>query len=50
MIKVIDSYANIGDVRIDGIEMMAVKYKTIVETMKKKNYDILDHRRSDVSI
>jgi dynein heavy chain len=49
MMHVIESYANIGDVRIDGIEIMAVRYKTIVDNMKKKNYDILDYRRSDVS-
>ena len=34
--------------KIEGIEITAVKYKNIVEQAKKKNYDILDHRKAEV--
>ena len=49
MITTMDGYANIGNVRIEGIDTIAVRYKTIVEATKKKNYDILDHRKGEVS-
>lgn len=49
MINTMNGYANIGNVRIEGIDTIAVRYKTIVEATKKKNYDILDHRKGEVS-
>ena len=49
MMNTIDSYAGLTDVRIEGIEAILVRYKTLVEAFKKKNYDILDHRKPDVS-
>ena len=50
MINTMDAYSNLGDVKIEGIETIAVRYKTIVDATKKKNYDILDHRKGDVRI
>jgi len=47
MINTIEAYSGLGNVRIEGIEPIAVRYKTIVEATKKKNYDILDHRKSE---
>ncbi|ELU05307.1 hypothetical protein CAPTEDRAFT_162628 [Capitella teleta] len=47
MINTMNGYANIGNVRIEGIDTIAVRYKTIVEATKKKNYDILDHRKGE---
>ncbi len=47
MIATIQAYAGLADVRIEGIETIFVRYKTIVEATKKKNYDILDHRKGD---
>ena len=44
------AYANIGDVRIEGIDIIAVRYKTIVESVRKKTYDILDHRKSEFDV
>ena len=49
MINTMDAYAGLGDVRIEGIETIAVRYKTVVDATKKKNYDILDHRKGEVS-
>lgn len=36
-----------ADVRIEGIDAIAVRYKTMVDTFKKKSYDLLDHRKQD---
>lgn len=37
----------LADVRIEGIDAIALRYKTMVDTFKKKNYDLLDHRKQD---
>ena len=50
MITTMQAYSGIGDVRIEGIEIIAVRYKTIVEGVRKKQYDILDHRKGDFDI
>lgn len=48
MINTMDHFSRLPDMRVDGIEIIAVKYKTITEAAKKKNYDILDHRKQEV--
>ena len=48
MINTIEMFSGLGDVKIEGIEVIAVKYKNICEQAKKKNYDILDHRKAEV--
>ncbi len=45
VITTIDSLSSLNTVKLEGIEPIAVKYKTIVENIKKKNYDVLDHRK-----
>ena len=47
MINTMDAYSGLADVRIEGIETIVVRYKTVVEATKKKSYDILDHRKTD---
>ena len=37
----------LADVRIEGIDAIALRYKTMVDTFKKKSYDLLDHRKQD---
>ena len=49
MTNTMEMFSGLGDVKIEGIDTLAVKYKTIVDGTKKKNYDILDHRKNDVS-
>ena len=49
MLNTMEAYSGLADVRIEGIEVIAVRYKTIVDGTKKKNYDILDHRKPEVS-
>ena len=50
MINTMDAYGGISDVRIEGIETIAVRYKTLVEATKKKTYNILDHRKGDFDV
>ncbi|XP_064627182.1 dynein axonemal heavy chain 5-like isoform X2 [Lineus longissimus] len=47
MINTMESYSNLPDVKIEGIDTMVVRFKTICESAKKKNYDILDHRKTE---
>ncbi|XP_023932721.1 dynein heavy chain 5, axonemal [Lingula anatina] len=47
MVNTMENFAGLGDIRIEGIETLAVRYKTIVDSAKKKSYDILDHRKGD---
>ena len=48
MMNTIEMFSGLANVKIEGIEVTAVKYKNIVEQAKKKNYDILDHRKAEV--
>lgn len=36
--------------KIEGIDVIAVRYKTMVDTFRKKNYDVLDHRKQDFDV
>ena len=47
MINTMNLWAGIADVRIEGIDGIIVRYKTVCDAVKKKTYDILDHRKSD---
>ena len=40
-------WSGVADVRIEGIDDIIVRYKTVCDAVKKKTYDILDHRKSD---
>ena len=48
MIHTIEMFAGLPDIKIEGIDTITVRYKTIVDSSKKKNYDILDHRKGEV--
>lgn len=50
MVTTFDKYAGIGDVKMEGIEEIAESYRVMVETIKKKTYDVLDFRRSEVIV
>ncbi|CAH1798803.1 unnamed protein product, partial [Owenia fusiformis] len=47
MVNTMEHFSGLGEVRIEGIETIAVRFKTIVDATKKKSYDILDHRKGD---
>ncbi|GAB1603059.1 dynein axonemal heavy chain 5 [Argonauta hians] len=47
MVNLITAFSVLQDIRIEGIDSIVVKYKSIVESVKKRNYDILDHRKTE---
>ncbi len=47
MINTMDAWAGIANVRIEGIDTIAVRYKTTCDATRKKTYDVLDHRKSE---
>lgn len=49
MVNTMEMFSGLNDVKIEGIDNIAIKYKTIVDQTKKKNYDVLDHRKGEVS-
>jgi len=48
MVNTMEMFAGLADIKIEGIESIAVKCKTIVDQTKKKSYDVLDHRKGEV--
>jgi dynein heavy chain len=49
VIVTIESLSALNNVKIEGLESIIVKYKNIVENIRKKNYDTLDHRKIEVN-
>jgi dynein heavy chain len=47
VITAIESLSALNYVKLEGLEPATVKYKNIVEGIRKKNYDVLDHRKPD---
>ncbi|XP_033641432.1 dynein heavy chain 8, axonemal-like [Asterias rubens] len=47
MLCTIDTYSVLTTSRIEGIEPMANKFQNIYSGVKKKPYDVLDHRKVD---
>lgn len=48
MLNIMECLGCLGDVKIEGIDSLFVRFQGIVATYKKKNYDILDHRKGEV--
>ncbi|PAA86956.1 hypothetical protein BOX15_Mlig012039g1 [Macrostomum lignano] len=47
MLQVVQSLSGLQDIKTEGIEQLIVRYRTISESIRKKTYDILDHRKTD---
>ncbi|XP_075265378.1 dynein axonemal heavy chain 5-like isoform X2 [Convolutriloba macropyga] len=47
MMETIDNLSGLTDVRVEGIDVLAIKFQNIVMATKKKSYDLLDHRKND---
>ncbi|OAF67519.1 hypothetical protein A3Q56_04748 [Intoshia linei] len=47
LLDYIDSFSEIQNISIEGIDTIYLKYKSIVDMIKKKSYDFLDHRRPE---
>lgn len=50
MSNVLESLADLQNIRIEGIEKINIRYQTIVSNTKSKTYDVLDHRKQEVCI
>lgn len=48
MSNVLESLADLQNIRIEGIEKINIRYQTIVSNTKSKTYDVLDHRKQEV--
>ncbi|MBN3290180.1 DYH5 protein, partial [Polypterus senegalus] len=47
MFHTITTYSVLQDSKIEGLEVMATKFQAIVVSMKKKQYNFLDQRKTD---
>lgn len=49
VLNTIESLSGLQNIRVEGLEPIVVKYRSVVDAIKKKSYDMLDHRKPDVS-
>ncbi|XP_031820772.1 dynein heavy chain 8, axonemal isoform X3 [Sarcophilus harrisii] len=47
MITIVQTYSALNNSTIEGIDIMAIKFKNIYQGIKKKQYDTLDPRRTE---
>uniref|UniRef100_A0A8C7B547 Dynein axonemal heavy chain 8 n=1 Tax=Neovison vison TaxID=452646 RepID=A0A8C7B547_NEOVI len=50
MITIVQTYSALSNSTIEGIDIMSIKFKNIYQGVKKKQYDILDPRRTEFDI
>lgn len=50
LVNTMESLSGLADVKIEGIDSLAIRFQGIVATHKKKSYDILDHRKGEVLV
>lgn len=50
MITIVQSFNSLSLSTIEGIDIMAVKFKNIYQSVQKKQYDILDPRKTDFDV
>jgi len=48
MISTMEAFSGLKDARIEGLEALVLQYNNLVDATKKKNYNILDHRKQEV--
>jgi hypothetical protein len=49
VLNTIESLSGLQNIRVEGLEPIVVKYRSVVDAIKKKSYDLLDHRKPDVN-
>ncbi|XP_064453637.1 dynein axonemal heavy chain 8 [Mirounga angustirostris] len=47
MITIVQTYSALSNSTIEGIDIMSIKFKNMYQGVKKKQYDILDPRRTE---
>ncbi|XP_066028864.1 dynein axonemal heavy chain 5 isoform X2 [Pocillopora verrucosa] len=50
MLNTMETFAGVNNIKIEGMETMIVRYNSIVTSVKKKGYDLLDHRKGEFDI
>ena len=50
VLDTIESLSGLQNIRVEGLEPIVVKYRSVVDAIKKKSYDLLDHRKPDVRL
>ena len=50
VVTVVAAYAPVLDIRLEGIETIQTRYKLLFETIRKRNYDMTDIRRTEVPL
>ena len=50
VVSVVAAYAPVLDIRLEGIEPIQTRYKLLFETIRKRNYDMTDIRRTEVPL
>lgn len=49
MANTVEQFSGLPKIKIEGIDALIVRHKSIMDTIKKRSYDILDHRKGEVS-
>lgn len=47
MLEIINTFSVLGRSNIEGIDVIHSRFQLIVTAMKKKSYNLLDHRKRD---
>ncbi|XP_028415244.1 dynein heavy chain 5, axonemal-like [Dendronephthya gigantea] len=47
MLIAMENLSGLQKIKIEGIETIVIRYQTMVATVKKKTYDLLDHRKGE---
>lgn len=50
MITVVQTFCALSLSTIEGIDIMAVKFKNIYQSVQKKQYDVLDPRKTEFDV
>ena len=50
MVNTMESMSSLGEVKIEGIDSIFIRFQGITATYKKKSYDVLDHRKGEVRL
>ncbi|XP_071801151.1 dynein axonemal heavy chain 5-like isoform X2 [Asterias amurensis] len=50
MVNTMESMSSLGEVKIEGIDSILIRFQGITATYKKKSYDVLDHRKGEFDV
>lgn len=50
MITIVQTFSALNMSTIEGIDIMAIKFKNIYQSVQKKKYDILDPRKTEFDV